>query len=69
MTAVKSPYIDELCSRRLRTISHHSASDSGHLSYSKNEELTLIVAVDERWLLCSGRQGKGLVHRSAAVAI
>ncbi|CAG0894278.1 unnamed protein product [Cyprideis torosa] len=57
------------CVSRLRTLKHHMSSDSGHLSFAKGEFLRLIVEVDDRWLLCAGTNGKGLVPRSAVLQV
>ncbi|KAJ1520827.1 hypothetical protein ONE63_003918 [Megalurothrips usitatus] len=54
--------------RYVRTIKHQLASDSGHLSFSTGERLSLVLEVDEDWLLCCRGDRKGLVRRSAVVA-
>ncbi|KAE8742564.1 hypothetical protein FOCC_FOCC011858 [Frankliniella occidentalis] len=54
--------------RYVRTIKHQLASDSGHLSFSTGERLSLVLEVDEEWLLCCRGDRKGLVRRSAVVA-
>ncbi|XP_034234685.1 uncharacterized protein LOC117641457 isoform X5 [Thrips palmi] len=54
--------------RYVRTIKHQLASDSGHLSFSTGERLSLVLEVDEQWLLCCRGDRKGLVRRSAVVA-
>ncbi|KAF5277375.1 hypothetical protein FQA39_LY06188 [Lamprigera yunnana] len=52
----------------VRTLSHRLPLESGHLSYNEGEKLTVILEVDEKWLLCCRGTQKGLVPKSAVIA-
>lgn len=43
------------------------ATDNGHLSFSRGDILTLVVEVDDRYLLCCHNERKGLVPRSSVI--
>ncbi|XP_031333740.1 uncharacterized protein LOC116163770 isoform X2 [Photinus pyralis] len=64
----RKPVVQVQSSRVVRTLSHRLASESGHLSYNEGERLTVILEVDEKWLLCCRGTQKGLVPKSAVIA-
>ncbi|KAF4518860.1 hypothetical protein B566_EDAN006711 [Ephemera danica] len=47
----------------VQTLCHRLPSDSGHLSFNEGEVLTVVLEVDNRWLLCCRGNQKGLVPR------
>ncbi|XP_069675487.1 uncharacterized protein [Periplaneta americana] len=55
--------------RYVQTLCHRLPSDSGHLSFNEGERLRLVLDVDEKWLLCCRGDQKGLVPRTAVIAV
>ncbi|KAF5308641.1 hypothetical protein FQR65_LT06102 [Abscondita terminalis] len=64
----RKPTVQTQNSKVVRTLSHRLPSESGHLSYNEGERLTVILEVDEKWLLCCRGTQKGLVPKSAVIA-
>ncbi|XP_046436485.1 uncharacterized protein LOC124188126 isoform X3 [Neodiprion fabricii] len=55
--------------KEVKTLTHRLPSDNGHLSFSEGEKLTVILEVDNKWLLCLRGEHKGLVPRSCVHAV
>ncbi|XP_042859970.1 uncharacterized protein LOC122245907 isoform X6 [Penaeus japonicus] len=53
--------------RLVQTLHHRLATDNGHLSFNRGDILTLVVEVDDRYLLCCHNDRKGLVPRSSVI--
>ncbi|KAK5650643.1 hypothetical protein RI129_001672 [Pyrocoelia pectoralis] len=64
----RKPVVQNQSNRVVRTLSHRLPSESGHLSYNEGDRLTVILEVDEKWLLCCRGTQKGLVPKSAVIA-
>lgn len=50
--------------RVVRTLTSKPHHEDGHLSFHEGEKLKVIFEVDNKWLLCSRGESKGLVPRS-----
>ncbi|KAK4883199.1 hypothetical protein RN001_006518 [Aquatica leii] len=64
----RKPVVQSQNTKMVRTLSHRLPSESGHLPYNEGERLTVILEVDEKWLLCCRGTQKGLVPKSAVIA-
>ncbi|XP_044730714.1 uncharacterized protein LOC123293839 isoform X2 [Chrysoperla carnea] len=53
----------------VRTLTHRLQADNGHLSFNEGEKLTVMLEVDDKWLLCCRGTQKGLVPRSAVLIL
>lgn len=53
--------------RLVQTLHHRLATDNGHLSFNRGDILTLVVEVDDRYLLCCHNDRKGLVPRASVI--
>ncbi|KAG0729597.1 hypothetical protein GWK47_030006 [Chionoecetes opilio] len=53
--------------RLVQTLHHRLATDNGHLSFNRGDLLTVVVEVDDRYLLCCHHDRKGLVPRAAVI--
>ncbi|KAK7074479.1 hypothetical protein SK128_022381 [Halocaridina rubra] len=51
----------------VQTLHHRLATDNGHLSFNRGDILTLVVEVDDRYLLCCHNDRKGLVPRASVI--
>ncbi|XP_058804702.1 uncharacterized protein LOC131671916 isoform X2 [Phymastichus coffea] len=50
--------------KTVRTLTSKPQSEDGHLSFGEGEKLKVILEVDNKWLLCSRGERKGLVPRN-----
>ncbi|XP_071516962.1 uncharacterized protein [Panulirus ornatus] len=53
--------------RLVQTLHHRLATDNGHLSFNRGDILTVVVEVDDRYLLCCHNDRKGLVPRASVI--
>nr|XP_053629908.1 uncharacterized protein LOC128686818 isoform X1 [Cherax quadricarinatus] len=51
----------------VQTLHHRLATDNGHLSFNRGDILTVVVEVDDRYLLCCHNDRKGLVPRASVI--
>ncbi|XP_029157302.1 uncharacterized protein LOC114929789 isoform X2 [Nylanderia fulva] len=68
-TTVSKTPASKVSHKEVRTLTHRTPSDTGQLSFVEGEKLKVILEVDNKWLLCTKGERRGLVPRACVRSI